>query len=265
MRIELGAVNRYDLESESSEYLLNDLRLFYSDPFASDYAPIVYGGSFFEPKAEAMYYRILCTADLKELCLQFYLYWPEQVCMGGVIASHVYDYEPILLYPKPPNEFCHMIVNGGYSMDAMDCRFHKTEIHSVGQRRDEEEQPCRCRTSPSPFYPFGGKEGQEVVSCVKRYPLEASVYFLEHHPVLGLRECSHVFSGDAKYLLDPKIDVPLRRLVDDRLDEWYHKHFESEGEEPFGHDVSNPFEFPYVKYFDPKPLLRSTATGAASP
>lgn len=183
MQLELGAVKRYDLESGTSKYLLNDLKLVYCDLLASDYAPIVYAGSFNKPEAEAMYYRILCTANLKEICLQYYLYWPEQVCVGGFMLSHTYDYEPILLFLKPPNEFCHMVVNGGYSMDGVNCRFHKTEIHLMGQRRDEREQSCKSRTSPSPFYPFGEKEGQEVMSCVKRYPLEASVYFLEHHPV----------------------------------------------------------------------------------
>lgn len=264
MQLELGEVKRYDLKSETSRYLLNHLRLFYCDLLASDYAPIVYGGSFYKPEATALYYRILATKDPTEICLQYYMYWPEQVCAGGLMASHTYDYEPIFVFVRSPNEFCYRIVNGGYSSDGIRCRFHKTEIHSTGARRDEIEVPCKSRTSPSPFYPFGEKEGQEIVSCVKQYPLEASVYFLNHHPVFGLRECSHVFSGDAKYFQEPKIDVPLKRLADEVLDEWYHEHLKSEAEEPFGHDVSNPFEFPYVKYFDPRPIPKSTATNVTS-
>lgn len=82
------------------------------------------------------------------------------------------------------------------------------------------------------------------------------MYFLDHHPVFGLRRCSHVFSGDADFFSEPKTDVPLRRLTDDVLHEWYFQHCKADDEEPFGHDVSNPFEYPHVKYFDPKSLLR---------
>jgi hypothetical protein len=47
--------------------------------------------------------------------------------------------------------------------------------------------------------------------------------------------------------------VQLKRLSDDVLNEWYKHHHSKPNEEPFGHDVSNPFEFPDIKYFDPKP------------
>jgi hypothetical protein len=146
-------------------------------------------------------------------------------------------------------------VNGGFSNDPINCRFHKTEIHTTGANRDEKEAQNKCMTSPLPFYPFGGEHCREVTSCVKQYPLEASMYFLDHHPLFGLRECSHVFSGDAQYFRDPKIDVPIRELTDEVLYKWYHKHYDSNYDQPFGHDVSNPFEFPHIKYFDPKELL----------
>ncbi len=259
MLLQLGEVKKYNLESETSKYLVSNLNLFFCDTLAMDYAPVIYGGQYSEPRAEAVYYRILSEGRSNELCLQYYVYWPEQVCLGGTLASHKYDYEPILLFLRPPREQCYKVVNGGLSI-RLDCRFHKTEVHIAGVRRDAEESPFRCKTSPAPFYPFGGKTGQEIVNCVKQYPLEGSVYFLDHHPVFGLRECSHVFSGDAKYFCEPKLEVPLRRLTDTLLDEWYHRHHESDDEEPFGHDVSNPFQFPHVKYFDPKSLLRSKMT-----
>lgn len=255
MSVQLGSVRKYELESQSSKYLTNRLRLSFCDNLALEYAPIVYGGRFGEPKADALYYRLLSDMGLNEICLQYYMYWPEQICTGGAFASHRYDYEPIFLFLRPPGEHCYKAVNGGFS-SRMDCRFHKTEIHMTGASRDDMETPHRCRTSPAPFYPFGGEQGQEIVSCVKQYPLEASVYFLDHHPVFGLRQCSHVFSGDAEFFSEPKIDVPLRRLADGVLDEWYFRHYEARDEEPFGHDVSNVFEYPHVKYFDPKSLLR---------
>lgn len=261
--LQLGKAKEYDLQPEESKYLLEHLKVFFCDSLASDYAPIVYGGQFDEPKAEGLYYRILSDLNLAELCLQYYTYWMEQICLGGASASHRYDYEPILLFLKPPQEHCYKVVNGGFS-GRLDCRFHKTEIHIVGANRDEEEAPCISRTSPAPFYPFGGEHGQEIVNCVKQYPLEASIYFLDHHPVFGLRQCSHVFSGDATHFRQPRMNPPLRRLTDSILHEWYHEHRKSDREEPFGHDVSNPFEFPHVKYFDPKGLLRPAGVAPLS-
>lgn len=59
------------------------------------------------------------------------------------------------------------------------------------------------------------------------------------------------------YLVEPKrpirgerLDLILRPLSDATVEEW-HEHF-GNNEEPFGHDISDPFSYPYIKYFDPK-------------
>jgi hypothetical protein len=52
------------------------------------------------------------------------------------------------------------------------------------------------------------------------------------------------------------MSITLKRLDDHVLNEWYFDHFKvAEEEEPFGHDVIDAFDFPYVKYCNPKPFL----------
>lgn len=52
------------------------------------------------------------------------------------------------------------------------------------------------------------------------------------------------------------LSIPLKRLDDGVLHEWYFDHYKDPRDEPFGHDVSDAFDFPFVKYCDPKPILR---------
>jgi len=49
----------------------------------------------------------------------------------------------------------------------------------------------------------------------------------------------------------------LKRLDDSILEGWFWNHHKSLEEESFGHDVSNPFGWPYIKYANPKPYLKA--------
>jgi hypothetical protein len=75
--------------------------------------------------------------------------------------------------------------------------------------------------------------------------------------MFGIASCSHVFSGAEKGLRGKSLIIPLKRLDDQILCEWYFEHHKEERGEPVGHDVSGAFDFPYIKYCDPKPKLRS--------
>ena len=75
--------------------------------------------------------------------------------------------------------------------------------------------------------------------------------------MFGITSCSHVFSGAEKDLRGKIMSIPLKRLDDQILHEWYFEHYNDEKDEPFGHDISDTFAFPYIKYCDPKPILRS--------
>ena len=68
------------------------------------------------------------------------------------------------------------------------------------------------------------------------------------HVFMHLVELSVALKGD-------RLNVALKKLEDKILNEWFFEHYTVPNEEPFGHDVSNPFDFPFVKYVDPKPFL----------
>jgi hypothetical protein len=72
-----------------------------------------------------------------------------------------------------------------------------------------------------------------------------------------MNTCFHAFSGAEDQLRGERLNIKLKRLDDTTLEEWFLNHHKSPDEEPFGHDVSNPFEFPFIKYTDPKPFLRT--------
>ena len=62
--------------------------------------------------------------------------------------------------------------------------------------------------------------------------------------------------GRKKALRGKIMSIPLKRLDDRILFEWYFEHYNDEKDEPFGHDISDTFAFPYIKYCDPKPIFR---------
>lgn len=256
----LGMSKKFKIKKTKSKFIIPSLKVFFSDDMAKLYEPIIYGGEHADPPPEGIYYRIVYSSSIKEYCIQYYIYWLEQNCAGFLpIADHKYDYEPIFIYVRPPELFPVGVINSGYSkVLGLSCRFHKAEIRRKEYAvRDATEQRVAYKTSPQPFYPFGGSEGRKVRACVKKYPLAGAIYFDELRPLFGIAECSHVFSGAENHIEGPKLTIPLKRLEDDIIEEWYLEHHNGLDEEPFGHDVSNPFEFPYIKYFDPKPLLRS--------
>ena len=145
------------------------------------------------------------------------MYWLEQNCLGLLpIADHKYDYEPIFIYVKAPVEFPVGIVNGGYSRSlGPSCRFHKTEIRmkEYGER-DFTEYEFDYKTSPEPFYPFGGSYGLSGSTCIKKYPIAGAIYMDELHPLFSITSCSHVFSGAEKELHGEVMSIPLKRLND---------------------------------------------------
>jgi hypothetical protein len=176
------------------------------------------------------------------------------------ISNHKYDYEPIFVFIKPQNPIPYGIVNAGQSRARAfgDCRFHKTEVRMKDYiEGDRIEDSCTFKTSPSSFYPFGGDSGIAGQNCVKKYPLAGSIYFEDYRPLFGMNTCFHAFSGAEDEVRGERLKITLKRLDDITLEEWFLNHHKSPDEEPFGHDVSNPFEFPFIKYTDPKPFLRT--------
>ncbi len=252
MGLLIGERKEFDLIEQKSEFTIDTLATYFCDSLASQYLPIVYGGDYANPPPYGIYYRILYDEPRTEYCIQYFLYWLEQNCLGRLpLADHKFDYEPILIYLSPPERHPIGIVSGGYSKYlGPNCRFHKTEIRRKDiLERDSAEDKFEFKTSPSPYYPFGGQEGVKSHVCIKKYPMVASVYFEDTRPLFGIISCSHVFSGADKDIKGHRLGIEIKQLDDEILQEWYNHN--GPGEEIFGHDISNPFEFPYIKYYDP--------------
>jgi hypothetical protein len=261
----IGVGKTFALEESNSQYVIPGLHVYFSDILAKTYQPILYSGNEFydhnnpSVQPEGIYYRIVFNASKDEYCIQYYVYWLNQNCTGFLnISNHKYDYEPIYIFFRPPYVFPVGIINSGESkvLGPNQCRFHKTEIRRKEYDvRDQFEASCAFKTSKAPYYPFGGSGGLEGRNCAKRYPIAGSIYFSEERPLFGIATCFHAFSGAESMLRGQQINLSLKRLNDDILLDWYKNHYKESSEEPFGHDVSNPFEFPHVKYVDPKPFL----------
>ena len=272
-QLSVGQTDSFDLEETTSEYLIPNLKAFFSDKMASFYQPVIYKGNQTFDLAdhnergsatypEGIYYRIVYNRSDDAYCILYYVYWLVQNCSGLLrISNHIYDYEPIFVFVKPPSPIPYGIVNSGQSkasgLSEFQCRFHKTEVRMREYtERDAEEKPFPFKTSSSPYYPFGGEFGAGGQNCVKKYPISGSIYFDNYNPLFGLDSCFHAFSGAEGALKGERFNVALKRLDDSTLKEWFFDHHKLADEEPFGHDVSNPFDFPFIKYVDPKPFLR---------
>jgi hypothetical protein len=72
--------------------------------------------------------------------------------------------------------------------------------------------------------------------------------FEKQHSLFGIRACSNVYSGAPYDLQGKRFDPPLKQLTDEVLKEWYFNHYKKDDDMPFGHDVADPFSYPYIKY-----------------
>ena len=240
--------NNTILEEYTSTFVLPVYKIFFSDQLALQFKPIVYSNQCLSGPPKSLYYRIVAARDPRgkdELCIQYFLYWTYQLC---IFSSHTYDYEPILIYLKKDMQFPHLIVNGG--LGRVDCNFHKNEIRPLEGERSSQTQRFSVSLSPAPYYPFGRAGKIVSTGCSKQYPLssQSDLQFQGFHPMFGIRACSNVFSGAIDDLEGEIFDPTLERLTDRVLEEWYFKHSSNEDDMPFGHDISNPFSYPYIKY-----------------
>jgi hypothetical protein len=237
------------LKKSKSKYALPKYSLSYSETLAKSYEPLVYSHECLSGPPEAVYYRILAKETTRELCIQYFLFWRYQHCY---MASHKYDYEPIFVFLKDKEAKPFLIVNAG--LGGVKCGFHKNEIRPKGGKRDWLDVHFKVKLSPKEYYPFGKNGNVTYKGCSKKYPLNTGrdLQFKGQRPFFGIRACSNVFSG-ARYDLQGKIfNPPLKRLTDRILTQWYFKHYNHEDDMPFGHDVADPFRYPYIKYHPAK-------------
>jgi hypothetical protein len=237
------------LKRSKSKYTFPKYSLLFSESLAQRYEPVVYSHECLSGPPEAAYYRILAKETTKELCIQYFFFWRYQNCY---MISHRYDYEPIFVFVKDNETKPYLIVNGG--LGGANCGFHKNEVRPKSGKRDWLEIHLKVKLSPKEYYPFGKNGNVIYKGCSKKYPLNSGkdLQFKGLHPLFGIRACSNVFSG-AGYDLQGRIfNPPLKRLTDRILTQWYFKHYNHEDDMPFGHDIADPFTYPYIKYHSAK-------------
>jgi hypothetical protein len=68
-----------------------------------------------------------------------------------------------------------------------------------------------------------------------------------HHPKFAIVTCYHAFTAEEIYYDEPVfkgkniLNFTLKKLTDNILDDWYNQ-------KGFGHEVSDPFTFPYIRF-----------------
>ena len=258
--------------SKKSKYLLPKYKVLFSEKLAERYKPIIYSHECLSGPPEAVYYRIIAKEQqtrkkqlLLLLCIQYFFYWAYQRCIG---ASHRYDYEPIFIYVEEKekesnnnnnnykdtnnnnsNPSPYLIVNGG--LGGPDCNFHKIEIRPKSGKRERFGVHFDVKMSPKEYYPFGKDGNVKYKGCSHQYPLKGGrdlKFKKDSHPLFGIRACSNVFSGADYDLQGAIFNPPLKRLSDRVLTQWYFRHYNHKEDMPFGHDVADPFTYPYIKY-----------------
>jgi hypothetical protein len=104
-------------------------------------------------------------------------------------------------------------------------------------------------TSPTGVFPWGGRFGVGNTTQIRNIPMD-SLFFEEGKPVVLVLNCYHAFSGLKRKLSSEERRqlVPLLERLDRRLlYKWYYRHATNK----FGHDVSRPFDEPYIMYAPP--------------
>jgi hypothetical protein len=229
--------------SKSSEYYEKKLRAYFNKRKARKFLPIIHDpkGYGSNPKPDAFYYRILKKGKME--AIQYFLRWDKQDCTKsypgiGYLFSHDFDYEPIIVFLED-GKLTKLVISAAGSLLQGG---HQTEIFR--QDKSITFGKVQYKTSKKLIYPYGVKN---VNNNFKEDSLQ-KVRFKGNKPNLGLATCYHVYTTIGSYLRGPKLKVELLELTDEVLRKWYK-------EENFGHDVSNPWKYPHIKYH-PSPKIK---------
>jgi hypothetical protein len=243
--------SRNYLGNTNTNFVFQGYGISFSNEMAKRYKPIVYSHKCESGPPKAVYYRIVTDNETKGSCIQYFYYWEHQNCLD-FMASHRYDYEPIYIYVRNYDSFLSRIVNGGKGIEAR-CRFHKNEIRPRNGVRQRIGSFFEVTLSPQEYFPWGKDGTVRYRGCSQTYPLmgDKDLQFEHTNPRFGICECSNVFSGSKEHLVGDIFDPPLEELTDTVLEEWYYNHYNEGDDMPFGHDIADPFSYPYIKYHHP--------------
>jgi len=239
----------YELEYDQKDpYVTPNLRVAFCDQLATDFAPILfdpkgYGSTPFTPDIIA--YRLIVDANKENLCVLYEIYWRRQDCSWKELnKDHDHDYEQIQVqFDLKTGEKKYVVSSVG----PVESAGHGIEIYKKVPKATFKN--IEYRTSPKPFFPWGGKHGQKNLTQIRTIP-KNNLFLNGKRPQIIIVNCYHAFTGvkrtlapEEKIELKPKLD----RLNQKTLDTWYYRHSKNR----FGHDISKPFEEPCILYYPP--------------
>jgi len=240
----------YELEFEpENSYIRDDLRVAYSDDLAFNFMPILldpqeFGINPFPP--DFLAYRLILDLKEQKLCILYEVYWRRQECSWqGMYKTHDHDYEQIQVHFNLQTGKRQKVVIS--SVGPVANAGHGVEIFSNISKAE-----CRTmeyKTSSKKYFPWGGTHGEENKTQVREIPIN-KLLFEQKRPFVIILNCYHAFVGMKKQISKEKqnkLDIKLERLDRTLLDKWYYGHSTNK----FGHDISKPFEEPYVMYYPP--------------
>ncbi len=252
--VEIRGVS-YALEYDSKDpYVSTDLKLAFCDELAADFAPIIfdpkgYGSCPFPP--EILAYRLLVDSNEEHLCALYEVYWRRQDCSWKELnKDHDHDYEQIQVQFDLKTGEQKFVFS---SVGPVEFAGHGVEFYrSVAQATFRNIEYV---TSSKKFFPWGGDSGEKNLTQIRIIPVD-HLFLDGKRPEVTIVNCYHSFSG-VKVVLPAEDKVELKpklvRLDQKLLDTWYYRNSKNR----FGHDISNPFEEPFVKYFPPPEDLLS--------
>ena len=247
---------KYELEFDAQDpYVAPNLKTAFCHQLAEDFMPIFYdpkgyGSKPFPPDFVA--YRLVVDLDGQRLCVLYEVYWRRQDCSWRELnKDHDHDYEQIQVHFRlVTGEKERVVVS---SVGPVENAGHGIEVYS--HILETTVKTVEYTTSPKRVFPWGGDLGQKNTTQIREIPIER-LFFETGRPVVLVLNCYHAFSG-LKRQLQPEerkeLKLTLERLDRKLLDRWYYRHAKNK----FGHDVSKPFEEPYVLYFPPPEDLLS--------
>ena len=240
----------YTLEyAEKDPFVANGLSVAYCEELASDFMPVLYDprGCGSTPESpEMIAYRLVADKNHQRLCAIYEVYWKRQDCSWQDLnKDHDHDYEQVQVHfnlqtgrmDKVVVSSTGPIENGGHGVEVY------SEVISASFRT------VVYMTAGNKVFPWGGKNGQKNATQVREIQIGQLLFEARKPPVVVLN-CYHVFSGLKRQLLPQEkivLSPKLEKLDCKLLEKWYYLHAANR----FGHDISNPFNEPYLKYFPP--------------
>ena len=235
----------YSLENAENSFVSSLHEVTFCDELGENYKPALFDNenkdAITPSPPTGVYYRIILGKV--EICIEYEIYWTEQICNG---KNHEHDYEQIqVFFSKNSGTLTKVVIS---SAGFPPFTYHGVHVYS------EDEQDIRgvyYSFGQPPVYPWGKKDIRNFTE-VATIPLK-KLHFVNNNPAILNTTCYHSFEGIVSSLYQEqvlsrrRVNLTLQRLDKKTLKRWYFDHKTNQ----FGHDISDPFDVPHLKYYPP--------------